>query len=103
MEEIIINGKVVSLNKYNYGKYSRDNYEANSICIQMGLKTMYYSYDSIVAFEGYNSKGVYFGLTVSKNCWGPTTGKHLNFIDGGAKSKRLDRDEFLKKLNEFLA
>ena len=103
MEEIIINGQVVSLNKYNYGNYSSDNYGANSICIQLGLKTIYYSYDTVVAFEGYNSKGVYFGLTVTKNCWGPTTGKHLNFIDGGAKSKRLDRDEFLKKLNDFLA
>ena len=103
MEEIKINGHVVSLNKYNYGNYSSDNYGANSICIQLGAITIYYSYDTIVAFEGYNSKGVYFGLTVCKNCWGPTTGKHLNFIDGGAKSKRLDRDEFLQKLSEFLA
>ena len=103
MEEIIINGQVVSLNKYNYGNYSSNNYGANSICIQLGLKTIYYSYDTIVAFEGYNSKGVYFGLTVSKNCWGPTTAQHLNFIDGGATSKRLDRNKFLKKLNEFLA
>ena len=102
MEQIKINGQVVSLNKYNYGSYSNDNYGANSICIQLGNKSIYYSYDTVVAFEGYNSKGVRFDLMVSENCWGPTTGKHLNWIDGGRKNKRLSRDEFLRKLSEFL-
>lgn len=102
MEQIKINGQVVSLNKYNYGNYSSDNYGANSICVQLGNKSIYYSYDTVVAFEGTNSKGVRFGLTVSENCWGPTTGKHLNWIDGGRKDKRLNRDEFLRKLSEFL-
>lgn len=102
MEQIKINGQVVSLNKYNYGSYSSDNYGANSICVQLGNKSIYYSYDTVVAFEGYNSKGVRFGLTVSENCWGSTTGKHLNWIDGGRKDKRLSRDEFLRKLSEFL-
>ena len=102
MEQIKINGQVVSLNKYNYGSYSSDNYGANSICVQLGNKSIYYSYDTVVAFEGYNSKGVRFDLTVSENCWGATTGKHLNWIDGGRKDKRLSRDEFLRKLSEFL-
>ena len=102
MEQMKINGQVVSLNKYNYGSYSSDNYGANSICVQLGNKSIYYSYDTVVAFEGYNSKGVRFDLTVSENCWGPTTGKHLNWIDGGRKDKRLSRDEFLRKLSEFL-
>ena len=102
MEQLKINGQVVSLNKYNYGNYSSDNYGANSICVQLGNKSIYYSYDTVVAFEGYNSKGVRFDLTVSENCRGPTTGKHLNWIDGGRKDKRLSRDEFLRKLSEFL-
>ena len=102
MEQIKINGQVVSLNKYNYGSYSSDNYGANSICVQLGNKSIYYSYDTVVAFEGYNSKGVRFGLTVSENCLGPTTGQHLNWIDGGRKDKRLSRDDFLRKLSEFL-
>lgn len=102
MEQVKVNGQVVSLNKFNYGNYSSDNYGANSICIELGNKKIYYSYETIVAFMGYNSKGTYFGLTVSENCWGPTTGKHLNWIDGGRKDKRLSRDEFLRKLSEFL-
>lgn len=102
MEQLKINGQVVSLSKYNYGNYSSDNYGANSICVQLGNKSIYYSYDTVVAFEGYNSKGVRFDLTVSENCWGNTTGKHLNWIDGGRKDERLSRDEFLRKLSEFL-
>lgn len=62
--------------------------------------TVYYSYDTVVAFEGYNSQGEYF-YCVCENCWGTTTGKHLNWIDSN-KNNRLKRDEFKTKLNQFL-
>lgn len=37
---------------------------------------------------------------IRDNAWGPTTGKHLNSLDGGskdAKAKRLDAEEFGKR------
>lgn len=91
---------IVNVNKWNYGRYSNDNYGANSIAIQLGERIVYYSYDTIIAFKGTNSKGEKFDCII-KNYWGPTTGKHLNFINSD-KTARLSRDEFNKKLNEFL-
>lgn len=86
--------------KWNYGNYSSDNYGANSIVIELGSRTIYYSYDTIVAFRGTNSKGVYFNCII-KNYWSTTTGKHLNFINPDKKI-RLSKDDFEKKLIEFM-
>ena len=94
-------GDILSVKKWNYGNYSSDNYGANSIAIQLGTRTVYYSYDTVVSFYGKNSKGEYFNCTC-ENCWGATTGKHLNWIDGGDKKNRLNREEFKKQLQEFL-
>jgi len=40
---------------------------------------------------------------VRKNDWGATTGKHLNWIDGGAKADRLGADAFQGKLEMAIA
>ena len=56
---------------------------------------MYFSYETVVAFT---DKGDFY---VSENCWGPTTGKHLNWIDTDKKF-RLPRGEFEKKLEVSL-
>jgi hypothetical protein len=37
-----------------------------------------------------------------KNDWGPTTGKHMNFLDEDKKS-RLDSAVFEQKLQDMLA
>ena len=92
---------ILTVKKWNYGNYSSDNYGANSIAIKMGTRTVFYSYDTVVAFRGTNSNGKHFDC-VSKNYWGTTTGKHLNWIDGGNKKDRLSRDDFNEKLQEFL-
>lgn len=91
---------ILNVKKWNYGCYSSDNYGANSIAIELGSRTIYYSYDTIVAFRGTNSKGVYFDCVI-RNYWGTTTGKHLNFIEPD-KKKRLDRAEFKNQLKKFL-
>jgi hypothetical protein len=57
---------------------------------------VWYSYKTPVAFR--HTKG----LKVRKNAWGPTTGKHLNAIDGGDKSHRLDGMVFEEQLAELL-
>ena len=44
---------------------------------------LYFSYQTPVAFEKEGR------LMVRQNSWGPTTGKHLNKIDGGNYKNRL--------------
>ena len=85
---------IVSLG--NYGNYSSDNYAAHCLRRTLGDLTLYFSYRTVVAFEeGFNTH-------VSENCWGPTTGKHLNWIDGGDKKSRLKRDKFEELLEKVL-
>ena len=79
-----------------YGEYKTHNYGVNCLYVEMGPVNLYYSYKTIVAFT---HKGV---RTVCENCWGNTTGKHLNWLDGRDHKNRLQRDEFNKKLDEVL-
>jgi hypothetical protein len=92
---------ILTAKKWNYGRYSSDNYGVNSMAFQLGARTVYYSYNTVISFCGYNSNGEYFDCTC-ENVWGPTTGKHLNWIDGGNKKGRLDYTEFKKRLAAFL-
>lgn len=85
--------------KWNYCDYSSDNYGAHSIAVKIGRQTFYYSYDTIVAFEGYDRKGNHY-FCIHQNDWGVTTGKHLNAINSD-KSIRLNDDEFVKQLKLF--
>jgi hypothetical protein len=81
-----------------YGEYSSENYGVN--CLRVDLKTLslYYSYDTIVAYKDFQD-----GLVVRENDWGPTTGKHINWIDGGNKRNRLSEEKFEEKLQLALA
>lgn len=76
--------------------------QGNSIVVTDARAVAYYfSYRTCVAFYAPST-----GLVVRQNSWGPTTGKHLNWIDGGsaeAKASRLsgvEFDEALAKLAE---
>lgn len=93
--------KITDIKKWSYGQYSSDNYGAHTLAVEMGTRTIYFSYDTVIAFRGTNSKGEFFNC-VHKNEWGQTTGKHLNFIDGGDKNARLSDEEFNKQLKRFL-
>ena len=59
--------------------------------------TLWFSYRTVVAFQrGWGP------IVVRENSWSTTTGKHLNYIDGGdaaAKRKRLSGDAFLAALS----
>ena len=59
--------------------------------VSVGDSRFYMSYDTIVAF--FTPKT---GLVCCENCWGRTTGKHLNKI--APKEDRIDRKSFLEKL-----
>lgn len=59
--------------------------------------TVWFSYRTPVAFSNHR------GLLVRENEWGPTTGKHLNEIDGGdrqAKAQRVPGYLFVRMLND---
>ena len=79
----------------SYGNYSSDNYGAHCLKFNAGAFTYYFSYRTLVAFDSPES-----GLVVRENEWGPTTGKHLNWIDGGDKASRVSADEFYRRLEE---
>jgi len=78
----------------NYGNYKSPNSaNPNTIMVIVGGITVYYSYTTAVAF-----RKIGFPLVVSENCWGPTTGRHLNLIDND-KGNRLPRAEFEKQIS----
>lgn len=81
----------------SYGKYHSDNYGAHTLQVFVGNLCLYFSYQTVVAFRAPG-----YPLTVSENAWGPTTGKHLNWIDGGDRKARLPREEFKKRLGQAL-
>lgn len=81
----------------SYGEYSSSNYGANSLMVEIGALTLYFSYETVVAFESPES-----GRLVRQNDWSTTTGKHLNWIDGGKKKERIPGPEFESKLAEVL-
>jgi len=86
---------MIKVTFWNYGNYSNSNYGAHSLAFKdVHGNNFFFSYETLVAFT---HKGKFY---VSENCWGPTTGKHLNWIDGGNKSgnksSRLKRDKFVQ-------
>lgn len=79
----------------SYGNYSSDNYGAHSLCVDFGSLTVWFSYQTPVAFQTDGHARV-----VRENSWGPTTGKHLNAIDGGNKKARVSSEDFERLWNE---
>lgn len=86
----------MNITKKSYGNYSSDNYGAHSMYIKVGKLSLYFSYDTVVAFDNGD------GLVVRQNDWSTTTGKHLNAIDGGNKKARIPGTVFEEKLNVVL-
>jgi len=56
--------------------------------------TFYFSYDTCIAFRGHGQ------FIIRENEWGPTTGKHLNFINTD-KSLRISSSKFKSILAEI--
>lgn len=83
----------------SYGEYKSGNYGAHSLRVDIGTLSLYFSYETVIAFQDAD------GLKVRENSWSTTTGKHLNWIDGGgdAKKKRLDSQTFEDALTAKLA
>lgn len=80
----------------SYGEYSSKAYGAHCLVFSIGKMDIYFSYQTCVAFRAPEA-----GLVVMQNHWGPTTGKHLKWIDGCTTrtgKHRLEGEEFDKRL-----
>ena len=69
----------------------------HSLRVDIGTLSLYFSYETVVAFQDVD------GLKVRQNDWSTTTGKHLNWIDGGDKKARLASQDFEDALKAKLA
>lgn len=87
-------------NKVQIENYMNNN-QHNAMKVITPLVTLYFSYQTIVAFVPWfgDNKGE---LIVSENVWSNTTGKHLNEIDGGMKKLRKPHAEFTRLLDEVM-
>ena len=80
----------------SYGNYSSSNYGAHCLVFNIGGLSVYFSYDTPVAFERPAT-----GLVIRQNDWGPTTGRHLNWISPD-KDRRIPGEQFEKQLAECI-
>lgn len=74
--------------------YNPKSEQANCIHIDLDHVELWFSYHTLVAFRIIGEQ-----LVVRENNWGITTGRHLNWIDGGsdeARRNRLDSASFEK-------
>ena len=65
----------------SYGNYASSNYGAHSLRVSIGTLTLYFSYETVVAFKTCGR------LICCKNVWTTTTGKHLNWIEPDKKQR----------------
>ncbi len=79
-----------------YGNYKDRNYGMHALCFSLPELDVYFSYKTPVA---YRHRGK---LRVRQNSWGPTTGKHLNEIDGSDKASRIPGEQFEHELASIL-
>lgn len=87
-----------SLGSITFGFYN-ENTASNAPYLYINGVRFYFSYRTLVAVH--HSKG----LCVSENRWTTTTGKHLNWLDGGSyasKKERCNELRFRKELKRAL-
>lgn len=70
---------------------------ANTVRVDVGGFTFWWSYVTLVAFRAPGHE-----MVVHENIWTNTTAKHLTLIDGGKKKERVDSDTFSRLLKEWV-
>ena len=65
---------------------------SNFTRVYTGSLTIWFSYETPIAFQSFGQ------IFIRENDWGPTTGKHLNYINTD-KKRRLCSLEFERLLN----
>ena len=91
------------MNLPTFETYCPNTTPGNALRFELGALSIWYSYRTPVAFAIDGVKRVRRNEQRDGRSWGPTTGKHLNAIDGGAKADRISGEEFEKLLSEALA
>ncbi len=74
----------------------------NFTIVSVGSYSVAFSYRTPIGFNRWDGNG----WITRENVWGPTTGKHINHLDGGgtdAKQSRVDSDTFDALLREVTA
>ena len=80
-----------------YGNYSSSNYGAHCLRFCVGSLSVWYSYQTPIAFDHPST-----GNVIRENDWSTTTGKHLNAIDPD-KKKRISGSDFEAKFSALLS
>lgn len=70
---------------------------ANQTEVNIGDITLYFSYETCVAFHLAGA-----GYFVSENVWSRTTAKHISQMTGVSKDRRISKAEFTAKLDYIL-
>lgn len=99
----------MKIQKWSYGEYASSNYGAHTQAVRIGSLTLYFSYDTIVAFHApftpalvsLAGHGIFNGTVCCENVWSTTTGKHLNWIEKDKKA-RVDSETFQSALTDLL-
>jgi len=86
-----------SVRIWSYGEYASGNYGVNAMAVTVGDLDIYFSYRTPVAFRCPSK-----GLVVRQNDFSVTTGKHLNWIDGGDKKGRVEGSVFEESLSSLV-
>ena len=84
------------IKKWNYGNYSSSNYGSHTQAIQVGRLSLFFSYDTVVAFRSSGHM-----MVVCENVWSSTTGKHLNWLEQDKKA-RVSSEKFDVELKAVL-
>lgn len=82
-----------------WSTYCQNTIAVNALVFDLGPIAVYFSYKTPIAYT------IGVKTIVCQNEWGPTTGKHLNAIDGGTpqtKKDRIPRSEFESLLSNAL-
>jgi len=85
-----------------YGRYASANYGAHCLRVDLGNVTVWYSYRTPIAFRVRGADTV-----IRENDWGPTTEKHMRWIDTDRfMASRIPGEEFERRfealeLNDF--
>ena len=89
---------IVKIELNNLGTVNKNEV---TIITDKGEFKLFFSYKTIVGIRWNWNQGEAHGYSVIKNYWGPTTGKLLNELEPN-KKRRLDSDDFDKKVDEMI-
>lgn len=70
----------------------------NFCSVRIGGLVIWFSYETPIAFSAPGERG----WVVRENDWGPTTGKHLNYVQSPDYAPRVSGEEFEARLGAVI-